>query len=91
MLALLIGTLQAQSGHYVDLSWNADNYSPVKYHVWRSKFCTGSYVKRHTTANTNWTDVYVAPGVTYCYVVTAFNPVTGAESPYSDVVSVTIP
>ncbi len=86
---LLVGSAYAQ--HYVDLSWNPVDYTPLKYHVWRSKNCTGSYVKKHTTKYTYWTDIYVTAGVTYCYVVTAFNPVTLAESPYSNSIQVTIP
>lgn len=81
-----------QTGHYVDLTWNPVVWNdPIKYRVYRSKNCTGGYVRKHATKSTSWTDVYVSAGVTYCYVVTAYDTVTGKGSGYSNVVMVTIP
>ena len=90
MLAILLAI--ALSQHYVTLSWQlSDAPSPKNQQVWRSKDCTGAYVKRATVSNTTMTyDDPALAGVTYCYYVTVTNDAHEVSGP-SNVATAVIP
>ncbi|MDG4553136.1 MAG: hypothetical protein P9E24_02645, partial [Candidatus Competibacter sp.] len=64
----------------VALSWNAVA-GATGYKVYRRGTSTGAYVRIHDGAGTAHTDTGVTNGITYRYVVTAYN--TSQESAYS--------
>jgi|SRR5882724_737754 len=91
LLAVLLLSAWA-CAYSVDLTWDPVAWpTTIKYHVWRSRTSGGPYVRRHGGKLTYWTDLYVKPGVTYYYVVTAFDSVTLQESGYSNECMVLIP
>ena len=90
-LQSLDGTGTPAPQHSVDLSWNASQSSGVVgYNVYRAT--DGSYSRINTAleATTSYTDVTVAAGTTYSYVVTAVDG-QGVESSYSAAVEAVVP
>ena len=86
------GTSDAAAKYTVALSWRLSvAASPKNQQVWRSKGCTGSYVKRATVSNTTVTyDDPALAGETYCYYVTVTNDDHEVSGP-SDVATAVIP
>jgi hypothetical protein len=87
------GTGVAQSGHSVNLTWDASSSSGVTgYFVYRGSVTGGPYTKQNSTqdAATAFTDTSVTSGQTYFYVVTAIDS-SNVESAFSNQVSATIP
>ncbi|MHA1974872.1 MAG: OmpL47-type beta-barrel domain-containing protein, partial [Candidatus Hodarchaeales archaeon] len=75
--------LQASAGNgYVDLTWNPpanDGGTPItSYSIYRKT--TGSYTFLASTTNLAYNDTSVANGITYYYVVTAWNSVGESSS-----------
>lgn len=71
----------------VDLSWVASS-NTTSYNVKRSTTQGGGYATIGTPAVTNYSDISVANGETYYYVVSAVGP--GGESAHSSEVNVTL-
>ena len=88
----LTGTGVAQASHYVSLSWDPGDGSPVGYNVYRGSAQAGPYQMVNTAldASTNYTDSTVVSGATYYYVTTEVNA-EGQESAYSNEVQAVIP
>lgn len=82
----------AAAAHTVVLTWQAPPWpTALRYRVLRSRAKGGPYAQRWTGKALTWTDKYVVNGRTYYYVATALDPVTRAESGYSNEVELTIP
>ena len=78
----------------VSLTWNASQTPPavLGYNVYRGTTSGGPYTKVNAVivAATGFTDITVASGTTYYYVVTAVGS-TNVESPFSNEASATTP
>ena len=82
----------AAVSYSTSLSWTASTSSVTGYNVYRGTTSGGPYTKLTASvdSNTSYADNGVQAGLTYYYVVTSVNS-SGAESPYSNQVSATIP
>jgi hypothetical protein len=82
----------AGGSHSVSLSWTASTSTVVGYNVYRGTVSGGPYtlVNSSLVAGTTYTDLGIASGQTYYYVVTAVNS-SGAESVYSNQASAAVP
>jgi hypothetical protein len=82
----------AGGSHSVSLSWTASTSTVVGYNVYRGTASGGPYtlVNSSLVTGTTYTDLGVASGQTYYYVVTAVNS-SGAESVYSNQASAAVP
>lgn len=81
------------SSHSVDLSWTASTTTTVSgYKVYRSSLSGGPYTSLDTNpvTSTIFTDLNVAAGSTYYYVVTAVDS-AGTESSYSNQATAVVP
>ncbi|PZM65826.1 hypothetical protein DOE73_09935, partial [Paenibacillus dendritiformis] len=79
--------LEAVGGNKkVDLSWNAVE-NAQGYNIMRSEVSGGPYTVTNSVYGSTYTDYDVVNGVTYYYVVTAFN--NNGESKYSNEASAT--
>lgn len=77
--------------HTVSLSWNASTSVVSGYNVYRSATSGGPYARLSSLdAATSYADSTVQSGQTYYYVTTAVDS-AGAESSYSNQVSVQVP
>jgi hypothetical protein len=89
----LTGIGVSQSGHLVELSWNASTTQDViGYNVYRGTTSGGPYGKINSVLDpsTVYTDAAVTDGTTYYYVATAVDS-NGQESVYSNEVQAVIP
>jgi hypothetical protein len=87
------GTGTAAVAHSVTLSWVASTSSTVVgYNIYRGSVSGGPYTMMNSSPNAGltYTDMTVAAGQTYYYVVTAVDA-SGTESAFSNEVAVTIP
>ena len=85
--------LTATSSHSVNLSWKASTSSTVSgYKVYRSTKSGGPYALLNSApvTSTLYTDLTVASGTTYYYVVTAVES-SGTESSYSNQATAVVP
>lgn len=82
----------AGGSHSVSLSWTASTSTVVGYNVYRGTISGGPYtlVNSSLVAGTTYTDLGIASGQTYYYVVTAVNS-SGSESVYSNQASAAVP
>lgn len=82
----------AGGSHSVSLSWTASTSTVVGYNVYRGTVTSGPYtlVNSSLVTGTTYTDLAVASGQTYFYVVTAVNS-SGTESVYSNQASAAVP
>ena len=82
----------AGGSHSVSLSWTASTSTVVGYNVYRGTVSGGPYtlLTSSPVAGTTYTDLAVASGQAYYYVVTAVNS-SGTESVYSNQASATVP
>lgn len=82
----------AGGSHSVSLSWTASTSTVVGYNVYRTTVSGGPYtlVNPSLVAGTTYTDLGIASGQTYYYVVTAVNS-SGSESVYSNQASASVP
>ena len=90
--AVLGGQCVVTVAHSVSLSWTASTSTGVvNYNVYRNTGSEGPYtLLASTSAAVTYTDLVVAAGETYYYVVTAVDG-SGNESAYSNSASATIP
>ena len=74
LLALLTGTLFAQTTRTVNLSWTASTTTGVTYNVWRGATSAGPFSQLNTSAISGLTyaDSTAVVGNTYTYYVTAY-------------------
>jgi fibronectin type 3 domain-containing protein len=88
----LAGAGTAPPTHSVDVSWNSSTSAVAGYNVYRGSQASGPFAKLNSAldASTTYTDNNVQGGKTYYYVATAVDG-GGAESGYSNAVSVSIP
>lgn len=82
----------AGGSHSVSLSWTASTSTVVGYNVYRGTVSGGPYtlVNSSLVPGTTYTDLGIASGQTYYYVVTAVNS-SGSESVYSNQASAAVP
>jgi hypothetical protein len=90
LVSLTIAALTIQ--HSVDLSWNASSSgSVVSYSAYRSTTQGGSYILvASAITGLSYTDTRVQSGLTYFYVVTAFDD-RAQESVYSNEANAVVP
>lgn len=91
--ASFTANLTTTSSHSVDLSWAASTSSTVSgYKVYRSTKSGGPYALLNSApvTSTVYTDLAVASGTTYYYVVTAVES-SGTESSYSNQATAVVP
>jgi hypothetical protein len=91
-ISLACGTVQPPPAqHTVGLTWTASTSSGVTaYNIYRSTSSGAGYNKIGSTTNVlSYSDVNVANGATYYYVVTAVS--SGGESVFSNQAAATIP
>jgi|SRR6516164_8133519 hypothetical protein len=90
--SLLLSTAastESKGIHYVVLTWKASTTPRVTYRVYKSRRSGGPfYLIKKGLLRPRFTDHAVLPGVTYNYVVTAFN---GKESRHSNEARAKIP
>ena len=88
----LTGTGITLPSHGVDLSWSASTSEVAGYNLYRGTRAGGPYIKTNAALETStaYSDEDVQAGNTYFYVVTGADS-GGAESQYSNEVSVVIP
>lgn len=85
-------TVTAPVQHSVTLSWTASASTVSGYNVYRGTVSGGPYTQINSVleASSSYVDNTVASGTTYFYVVTAVDS-SGAESAFSNQVSVSVP
>jgi Transmembrane protein 131-like N-terminal/Abnormal spindle-like microcephaly-assoc'd, ASPM-SPD-2-Hydin len=86
------GSTAPATSHVVKLTWNASPSAVLGYEVYRSTTAGGPFTRLTLglVSALDFSDQSVQPGRQYFYVVTAINA-TGAESAYSNEVSVSVP
>ena len=78
--------------HSATLSWS-DNDTNVAYHVYRSTTSGSGYIMITVSpvVPKSYVDLTIQSGITYYYVITAFDISTGLESGYSNEVTAVVP
>lgn len=78
--------------HSVTISWTASTSKVVGYYLYRAGVSGGPYAKINSSpvAGTTFTDIGIASGQVYYYVVTSVDSI-GVESSLSDQASATVP